>query len=114
MKIWCENCDGTGEVDNSTRFEKDSKKCSECKGKGYNKIDLDLQEMARHARIGLATIDALNNHMFIGEHASIVDEDTRYKPKFYSVENLLDWAEEKDEYNAMKENSILESESLNE
>ena len=57
MKEYCEKCDGTGEIDYSTIYENDTRKCSYCQGKGYNELDIykytysELQEIERKAAV---------------------------------------------------------------
>lgn len=45
MKKWCDTCDGTGELDNSTRLEQDTKLCPDCNGKGYTENETIKNEV---------------------------------------------------------------------
>lgn len=45
MKVWCETCDGTGELDNSTYLQQDTKRCPDCNGKGYTEPEKPTTEI---------------------------------------------------------------------
>lgn len=92
MKIWCETCDGTGELDNSTMYEQDTKKCCDCNGKGYT----ENTELERLAKIGEATEKAFKENSCVLFIDSIKGVDECYEFELINVEQLLEWAVEND------------------
>lgn len=100
MKIWCEKCNGTGkeiisygkpsifEINHAYKF-----KCKECKGKGFNEIDLDLQEIGTNGRISLAIHTALQEgyqlQFYKGLSAFLEDI-----VGFDTIDELLKWSDE--------------------
>lgn len=88
MKIWCETCDGTGELDNSTRFEQDTKKCHDCNGKGYT----ENETLNHEAKVGRATLRVFADDGFIKAVGEYRDEYIDIE----TIRELIEFAESED------------------
>lgn len=85
MKIVCEKCDGKGSKMQIFQGAIAGMKCHDCKGKGYNKITMTVEEVGRNGRIAQAVEMALQH-----EGAIICISDTCAVD---SVDELLEWAD---------------------
>lgn len=84
MKIWCETCDGTGELDNSTYWEQDTKKCTVCEGKGYT----EDKTIEYEAKVGRSAIKAFG----VGGWFVIPKSNDAESPRY-----LIRWAENEED-----------------
>jgi hypothetical protein len=83
VKIWCEECEGTGQIDNSTMYEPDTKDCTGCKGAGYT------EEEVVHTRWVLDRLGCMmqmsNNQSDVNDmveslHYELFHEDLQHSP----------------------------------
>lgn len=86
MRIWCETCDGTGEIDNSTMYEQDTKKCPDCKDKGYT----ENSKLERLIKIGEAT-----EKIFNLDNPVLTFHEQSEHIIFTKLKELIEWAESK-------------------
>lgn len=103
MKIWCEDCEGRGFVNaipheaingNLIYTGYSVEDCKQCKGKGYNEIDLDLQEIGRNGRVALAIKNLIESKNGIQYAERINNSLLHYY--FYdinTIEELLEWGD---------------------
>ena len=96
MKIYCEECEGTGEVQIQGGVDPYHwGDCEICQGKGYT----ESPETQRLLEIGRATVEAFEyggmpsiSYLTLAE---LWPDGTAYDPiELYSVEELLEWHKE--------------------